>query len=189
MSEPSAAVRAAGSINVLRTPSFPSPPYPETPPEPITDEQIAGLIQPVLTRHSVHPNLPPMWLLIRVYRDAQRHFRGPRRKRFGAHTRPRQWALHDVNQCVVVWFSGRPDHTGAWRQHMGLADWTKRTILVAETPDGAPPPAAPDPAKEAARKDYARRLAMAEEAKAAEAKKLDGRTREGKAAKEAARHA
>lgn len=193
MSAPSAAVRAAGSIHVLRTPSFPSAPYPETAPEPITDEQVAELIKPILARHAVHENLPPLWLLVRVYRNAHRHFLGPRRKRFAPHTRPRQWSLHDCEKCTVSWFSGRPDHTGAWRQHMELADWPKRTILVPEVDGGELPPAPPDPAKEAARRDYERRKAMADAEKAAKEaaaeppKKIDMRTREGKALKEAAR--
>ena len=185
--------RGSGSVRVLTTPSFPGH-YPVTAPENVSDEAIADMIRPILVRHGGHASLPPLWLLVMVYRNAWLHWRGPRRHRFAPAARARQWALHDCDKCVVVWVGGRPDNTGAWRQHMHLADWRTRTILVNEDGSERAGVAPVSPEKEAAIKAFEERKAMAEAAKAAEIaeppespKKIDMRTREGKALKEAGR--
>lgn len=128
-----------GSVRVLRTKGWASAPYAPTAPDKRTDAEIMGLIESTITRWHAHPSLPPMEVLLAVYKEAWKHHKGPRRKRRTPNLFPDKWALQEVGRVCEVWVSGRRDPFGAWQQYAHIAAFDTRTIH--EVPPEAPPPA------------------------------------------------
>lgn len=139
------AVATGGSVRSLRTKGWASAPYAPTPPDRRTDEEVCKLIDSTLTRWRAHPSLPPMPVLLAVYREAWKHHKGPRRRRKTPNLFPDKWALQEVGRVCEVWVSGRRDHTGAWQQYEHIADFANRIIH-----DGVPEPVVTPPAPPAA---------------------------------------
>lgn len=134
-----------GSVRTLRTKGWASAPYAPTVPDKRTDAEIMVLIESTITRWRSHPSLPPMDVLLRVYKEAWMHHKGPRRKRRTPNLFPDKWALQEVGRVCEVWVSGRRDAFGAWQQYAHIAAFDTH-VIHEDTAPVPPPPAPPPPA-------------------------------------------
>lgn len=143
-----------GSVRSLRTKGWASAPYAPTAPDKRTDAEIIGLIESTLTRWRAHPSLPPMEVLLAVYKEAWKHHKGPRRRRRTPNLFPDKWALQEVGRVCEVWVSGRRDPFGAWQQYAHIAAFDTRTIhaVLPEAPPPVPTPPPPAPVVEPEKK-------------------------------------
>lgn len=168
-----------GSVRTLRTPGWASAPYAPTAPDKRTDAEIVGLIESTIIRWKAHPSLPPMEVLLAVYKEAWRHHKGPRRRRRTPNLFPDKWALQEVGRVCEVWVSGRRDAFGAWQQYAHIAAFDTRTVHAALPAAPPPPPPVvvapppPAPVAEPERKmHWKQRQKMEREAAEAAAKKV-----------------
>lgn len=112
----------------------------------LTDAEIANLLVPLrafwVGGHR-EENVPPMPLLVLAFRNAWKHYAGPRRKMYHPGFHAREWSMSDVHLLCLCWATQRPDMKGAWLQHKELANWTARKVLV--PPSALPTQAPPKP--------------------------------------------